>query len=532
MKRIFFGKNYKKYAVPFWEPWGCLGCIGRILAFLLLLILLLLLLSLFRGCCHTVGGSDGDERRSTVSEPGWNQPIEGGEEVGLPAPGDNTPPPFGEMEPVPNPTDDGATQIYPNLAYVIFNSDADDETFKSFARQFRSLYDEESHKIVYYNTGTKTCILEVPESELWNVCEQLPEKITDIDFFAIPISVMDAYTEKIPDDEAFTDANRSWYFRPIQAYEAWDITQGSSDIIVGIVDSYMDLTHPELRGNRCIYPYSVPKGNDDVAPPARAEEGIAGHGTLVTAVAVGNANNSVGSSGIAPRCKFIPVSIAPMMNSFAIIEGTLYCIYHGASVVNLSLGADLGEEITGMPIPDQIKFSKEKGWLQQAAWEYLFKIAERHNTVIVWAAGNENCYDAMDASKRNDNTLRVSAVGRDLKKAAFSNFGNFRDLGLYNSTISAPGVDIWGALPANSYDAWPGTSFSAPIVAGTVALIKSENKDLTAAQIINILKSTGKPVAGAPEIGNLLQIKDALIKAKRTVSGATDPTVSHPADSI
>ena len=118
----------------------------------------------------------------------------------------------------------------------------------------------------------------------------------------------------------------------------------------------------------------------------------------------------------------------------------------------------------------------------------------------------------------------MSAVDRHLKRADFSNFGNFRDKGLYESTISAPGVDIFGALPDNKYGAWPGTSFSAPIITGVVALIKSQNKDLTTQQIIKILQSTGKPVSGAPEIGNLVQIKDALLKAKQTVASGTTET--------
>ena len=81
-------------------------------------------------------------------------------------------------------------------------------------------------------------------------------------------------------------------------------------------------------------------------------------------------------------------------------------------------------------------------------------------------------------------------------------------------------MDIFGALPDNKYGAWPGTSFSAPIITGVVALLKSQNKDLTTNQIINILQSTGKPIVSNPEIGNLVQIKDALIKAKETVSSA------------
>ena len=208
------------------------------------------------------------------------------------------------------------------------------------------------------------------------------------------------------------------------------------------------------------------------------------------------------------------------INTITMVEGLLYCMYHGASVINLSCGANFSEEITNMPLEKQIEFAERYGKPQEKMWDYVFELAEKRNVTIVWAAGNENCFDAMDTSKRNRNTIRVSAVDRNLRRAGFSNYGNFRERNLYESTISAPGVGIWGALPDNSYDAWQGTSFSAPIITGVVALIKSENKDLTTSQIIKILQSTGKPVNGASEIGNLVKIKDALIKARQTVASA------------
>ena len=520
MKKTFFGKKFKN-STPFWQPWGLMGCLGRLLGFLLLLFGLLLLLSLFRGCNNESGSNGGTDRPiAQVSDPDWNQPIEGGEEVGLPTPEENVLPPFQKSKPIPNPENGGATEIYPNLLYVIFDSDANDETFKTFAKKFTSLYAAPEHQIEYYNTSSKTAVLSVPEERREAICDKLPQQISEIDFYVVPVEVMTQYAEVKPNDPAFNDANKSWYFKPIQMYEAWGITQGSSDIIVGIVDSYMDLNHPELAGTRAIYPFSVTKGNANVAPPRGIDKGMAGHGTLVTSVAVGNANNNAGSSGIAPRCRFIPVSIGDALNTVTMVEGILYCMYHGASVVNISCGAQFPPEITRMPLEKQIEFSEQYGRRQEDMWAYVFKLADKRNVTIVWAAGNENCFGAMDTSKRNTNTIRVSAVDRNLKRAEFSNFGNFSNRGIYESTISAPGVDIYGALPNNSYDAWPGTSFSAPIITGVVALLKSENKDLTTKQIIKILQSTGKPVNGSPEIGNLVQVKDALVKAKQTVSSA------------
>ena len=116
---------------------------------MLLLLLLLFLLSLFRRCDRdgsrgTRGGRGGGNRPDTTWV-SWNQPIENGEEVGLPAPEDNVLPPFEET--VPNPDNDGATEIYPNLLYVILDSETDDETFKQFAQKFSSLYPAPHHKI-------------------------------------------------------------------------------------------------------------------------------------------------------------------------------------------------------------------------------------------------------------------------------------------------------------------------------------------------------------------------------------------------
>lgn len=536
MIRINFWKRYHKGGAPFWQPWGWMGCLGRLLGFLLLLFLLILLLSLFRRCCPSDGGGSdghgGGDGREVVNPPlgsgDWNRPIDGGEDVGLPAPDDNQLPPFEEMEPIPNPDDGGATRIYPNLLYVIFDSDAGDETFKTFASRFSALYPSPQNKIAYYNTGSKTAVLEVETTRRDEICQKLPEQITEVEFYVVPVEEMLQSAEVTPDDPALRDADKGWYFKLIQAQEAWAITQGSSDVIVGIVDSYMDLSHPELQGDRCVAPYSVVKQNSDVSPRSGADEGYYCHGTLVTAVAVGNANNGQGSSGIAPKCKFIPVSMGENLNTITIVEGLLYCMYHDADVINLSVGTAWDSiMINSMSVDEQINFSQNRGVQVEKMWDYVFKLAEKHNCTIVWAAGNEHCYAAMDNSKRNKNTIRVSAVDRHLKRAGFSNFGNFKDKGLYESTISAPGVDIFGAVPDNKYVSWPGTSFSAPIITGVVALIKSQNKDLTTPQIINILQTTGKPIARSPEIGNLVQIKDALVKAKNTVASAGDPTAER-----
>lgn len=512
MKTIYFW-NKKNGGAPFWQPWGCMGCLGRVLIFLILLLLLLLLLSLFRSCRDSY---EPEPEPDPIAE--WTRPIDDGEEVGLPPEDGNILPPFEETQPVPNPRNGGATTIYPNLLYVILDSESNDDTFRKFAQKFSSLYPAPEHKIVYYSTGSKTMVLNVPEPQRDVICERLPEQISEVEFYVIPVEVMTQNAPTAFNDPVFKDADKSWYLAPIQAQEAWEITKGSPDVIVGIVDSYMDLNHQELKGERYIYPYDVVNKTSNVLPPAGSSPNDVGHGTFVTSIAVGNANNNAGLSGIAPNCKFIPVSLGNTLNTITVVEGLLYCIYHGASVINISIGSRFSDEVVNMPVNQQIAFSEQYCIEQEHMFDYVFKLAEKRNVTIVWSAGNQHCFGAMDTAKRNPNTIRVAAVDRNLQRAEFSNFGNIRDMGIYESTISAPGVKIWGAVPGNKYMLWDGTSFAAPIITGVVALLKSQNKDLTTQQIIKILQSTGKPLSDSPEIGNLVQIKDALIKAKQTVA--------------
>ena len=524
MKKFFFNSGSNNHT-PFWQPWKWSGYWGRYLLFLLLLALLIILLSLFRGCNHLdIGGLVPAERADAE----WNQPIEGGEAVGLPAPEDNRLPSFEELTPISNPENGGATEIYPNLLYVIFNSDAGDAVFTSFAEQFSAHYPAPEHKIESYNTFTKTAVLSVPVESRDSILQNLPSEITGIEFMVVPVEVMTQFTTDrehgyMPNDPIHyhTSEDAGWFFRAIYAYQAWDYTMGSEDVVIGIVDSYMDLEHVELKGDRAIHPYSVLDGSSNVAPKPTSSPECAGHGTMVTSIATGNADNGHGSSGIAPCCKFIPVSLGDYVNTITQVEGILYCIYHGADVINISSGMYFPENITRQPIDQQVAFSREYGVAQARMWDYVFKLAEERNVTIVWAAGNSNCYCAMDASKRNRNTIRVSAVDKNCQKASFSNFGNFPNLSLYESTISAPGVQIYGALPNNSYDAWDGTSFAAPIITGVVALMKSVNKNLTTPQIIDILKRTGTPVQGAPELGNLVDA-DKAVAAAESFSGTVN----------
>ena len=534
MKKVYFGSSEAPSGgnEPFWKPWGFGGWLLRLLGFLVLLFILGLLLNLFKSSRHNETAEaevPEDIIEPDTPDPG-RVPLPGDVNFphdiqnpgrNLPQPGDNNIPPYDDDDI----TDDEGRQIVGDRLNVILDA-ADDQTFNKWADEFKALYPGDDYKVVYYDRMTQLLQVQIPQDERDQIMQALPTQITDISFYVFPEGLM-GNLGYMPNDLVFNYPETSWYFEPIQAYEAWEITKGSPDVIVAICDSYFDLNHDDLNSDRIVKPYSVVRRTSDVKPASNCDETSFLHGSMVASQALGNMDNQRGTAGIAPGCKFMPISLGHQMTSITVLQGLLYAIYQGASVVNLSVGDIYTDEVRRLSVDEQIELSKIMSLQEQAVWDYVAEMARERNVTIVWAAGNENVFTALDACKRGDATIKVSAVDHNLHKAEFSNFGNIEEYGLQEATISAPGVDIIGAKPYNTYDIGPGTSFAAPIVTGAVALMKSIDPTLSTAEIIEILRETGKPIEGDATIGKLLQIKDALMMVKDNIANFDDIMNDH-----
>lgn len=453
------------------------------------------------------------------------------ERTNFPNPGENLPAPDRNYLPPVNEDDiieRDRQQIVGNKFNIIIDAENGEEAIRSFSQQFKQLYPDESYKIVYYDPLTKLMQAQVPQAKLDEVMNELPTKISNVTFKLFHEMLLGPLAAP-PSDPGFADQNLRWYFEPIQAYEAWEITKGSSDVVVAIVDSYFDVQHEELNSDRIVSPYSIVRRTANVVPDRSCDRVCFMHGSMVASQAIGNIDNNRGLSGIAPKCKFMPISMGHQFTSMTMLQGTLYAIYKGADVINISAGSIL-DRYAGMPIRRQIEISKSQMLKEEDVWAFVFDMANRRNVTIVWAAGNNNVFAGLDPSKRCSTTIRVTAVDERLKKADFSNYGNLPEYNVSMATIAAPGVNIFGAKPYNTYDIGPGTSFAAPIVAGAVALMKSVNPDITNTQIIDILQRTGKPINGDSRIGNLIQIRDAVDAAKqlRSQSDANRSNLPQP----
>lgn len=467
------------------------GCLDRsILTIILALLLFLFLIWLLRDCGGYRQGFNGDPPGFQYLEPGRNPmpPVDPGK--------------IGHGR-------DSITPIVLDRINVLLEK-KDNQTGRRWQAEFKRLYPNPDFKIVYFDSLTYRLQLQVPDDKREYLIDNLNAQMPQFEFLLFEESVFQSnYT---PSDPGFIDKRKSWYFNAIHCYTAWDITQGSDSIIVAVVDNGFDLTHPEIA-TKVVEPFNVPQRNHNLYPPRQSS--CPGHGTHVAALAVGEINNGEGVSGIAPKCRLMPVQVTDLNGHITltnILDGILYAIYKGANVVNVSLGVDVDPNVRFIPPSQQLQIIVGLRRNEERVWAEVFKIANNRNCTIVLAAGNEDVLSGFDAMKRNNETIVVSAVDSNLHKADFSNYGHYADLPYNFSTISAPGVEIYNACSPQKYDFLQGTSMAAPIVSGAIALMKSINPQLTTTQIIDILQNTGIPMQ--EPIGNFIQLDKALEATK------------------
>ncbi len=257
----------------------------------------------------------------------------------------------------------------------------------------------------------------------------------------------------VPDDTYY---DNQWGLPSINAPTAWDVTAGGSNsTIIAIIDTGVDITHPDLSPN--IIPGYNALNDSTIVTDEH------GHGTHVAGIAAARINNTVGIAGLAGNCKIMPIKVAGASGSMLtsnVAKGIIWAADNGAKVINLSLGGTGYTQTEN----DAVQYAYNKG------------------VTIVAAKGNSNT-SAAHYPADFEHVISVGSVGKTNVKSSFSNYGPTLD-------VVAPGESIYSSIKGGGYGNMQGTSMASPYVAGLAALIVSEKPDLAPDQVSQIITST------------------------------------------
>lgn len=303
---------------------------------------------------------------------------------------------------------------------------------------------------------------------------------------AEPVLVLES--QLTPSDPRY---NELWGMQKIQAPQAWDITTGSSNVIVSVIDTGIDFNHEDLQGNIWTNVGETGGGKEtngidddangyiddwrgyDFATYGKSRDNDPtdghGHGTHVSGTIAAVANNGVGVAGVTWNTKIMALKgLSDSGTGYTedLAEAIVYAADNGARVLNNSWGG-YG---TSVMLEDVINYAHDS-----------------QNVVVVVAAGNDS-EDAQNHTPANiANAITVSATGSDDTIAYFSNYGEKID-------VAAPGVSILSSTPNNTYSSWSGTSMATPHVAGAAALILSKFSALSPEQVRQALHTSADDI--------------------------------------
>jgi subtilisin family serine protease len=287
----------------------------------------------------------------------------------------------------------------------------------------------------------------------------------------------------------------------IDAPEAWDITTGSSSVVVFVVDTGVDYNHPDLNANLWRNPGEIPSNGIDDDGNGYVDDvyGIDtyyndtdpfdgdGHGTHVSGTIGAIGNNNVGVVGVnwsvkIGHCKFL--------SDFGsgTTAGAISCLQY---ILNLKQ--------TGNPANDIIATNNSwgGGGFSQALHDAI-KAHMNAGILFIAAAGNSSANNDtalfLPASYYLPNVISVAATTHTDAKAGFSNYGR------RTVHVGAPGQDILSTTPGNTYSTFSGTSMATPHVTGLAALIKAQFPSFTWYQIRNRILASGDVTTGMQNV--------------------------------
>ena len=324
----------------------------------------------------------------------------------------------------------------------------------------------------------------------------------------------------------------------IDAPEAWNVTTGSRSVVIGVIDSGIDVSHPDLADNIWRNPGEIPgngidddgngfiddvSGWDFVSNDNVAQDGD-GHGTHVAGTIGALGNDGRGITGVNWQVSLLPLKFLSDSGSGS-TAAAIAAINYATALRNRGVNIVATNNSWG------------GGGFSSALQDAIRRHGEA-GILFVAAAGNESSNNdtvaAYPANYALPNVISVAALDRSDQLASFSNYGATK------VHIGAPGVAIYSTTPGNRYASYNGTSMAAPHVAGVAGLLAAANPQATMAEIRAAILDSAVPIpalAGRATTGGRVNAAAALerivpVAGPRVVSVSPTGNVEPPVTSL
>lgn len=374
---------------------------------------------------------------------------------------------------------------------------------------------------VFSAAGTSTAaagtIVKVNEKEISKICNSIRKSNPGVPLTCEANSIVES--SKTPNDSQYSAL---YGMAKISAPSAWDITTGSSSVVVAVVDTGIDYTHPDLADNIATNGGEIPNNGVDDDRNGYVDDYYGWdfngsdnnpiddhfHGTHCAGTIGAKGNNGQGVVGVNWTVKLLPIKVLSASGSgtlASVASGMAYAVLRGAKIMSMSLGTNS----------------------YSATLENAIINAKNSGVLVVAAAGNDgtdaDSYPTYPAASAQDNVISVAASDSTDTLAYFSNWG------AVSVDLAAPGYSILSTTLSGSYGYASGTSMATPHVAGIVAMIKAVNPSLSYSQIKSILLGTVDPVSsmsGKMVSGGRANVYKAVLKAQEGTSPTPAPTAT------
>lgn len=301
----------------------------------------------------------------------------------------------------------------------------------------------------------------------------------------------------------------------IQAPNAWGVNtttaRGDTNVVIGITDTGVEPTHPDLINN-IKHNYADPigggdndgdgyidnysgwdVGEDDNNPTWNSNQ----HGVHVSGISAASTDNSTGMAGVGFRCKFLPIKISDAAGALVgSYEGITYAAEHGCFIINCSWGGTVG------------------GSMGQDVIDYA---TINCGSLVIAASGNSgSTADFFPASFQY--VISVANTNNSDVAAGSTNYG-------FNVDVCAPGENIYSTYPTGTYTMLSGTSMAAPCAAGAAAIIKSFYPSYNNLQVGEQLKVTCDNIYPVNTVTYLNRLGYGRVNLFKALTIASSPSV-------